>query len=232
MDKMMKKYSNGIYCHEFEDGDRLFMTGSEYNFRRYNVKNTNKFLRHFNMSDKKIAKTRQKHTKNIIVSPHPGEYVNVDGFVTDDTPVMIVTADCIPILIRNEKTGRAALLHSGWRGVKQRIYIEALRYMGNRKDLSVYILPSIQKKSFQVSEDFVKAFEGRHGFKNYLFDDAEDGKYIFDLQKFVKKELIDAGIKHDKIFISNIDTVTDDRFHSYRREKADYGLNAIIYVKK
>lgn len=230
MDKM-KKYNDGIYYLEFDDA-RLFMTGLPYDFRRYNVKNTNKFLRHFKITDKKIAKTRQKHTKNIIVNPHPGEYVNVDGFVSDGTPVMVVTADCIPILIRNEKTKRVALLHSGWRGVQKRIYIEALKNLGDKSDLSVYMLPSIQKKSFQVSNDFVEEFEGRNRFKNFLTDDLEKGKYLFDLQKFVKKELIDAGVDASKIFISNIDTFTNKKFHSYRREKNKYGLNAIIYAKK
>lgn len=229
MDKM-KKYRDGIYVMEFDDA-RLFMTGLPYDFRRYNVKNTNKFLRHFKITDKKIAKTRQKHTKNIIVNPSPGEYVNVDGFVSDDTPVMVVTADCIPILIRNDKTKRVALLHSGWRGVQKRIYIEALKQMGDKKALSAYLLPSIQMKSFQVSHDFVDEFDGRYRFKMFLNEDAEDGKYLFNLQKFVKRELIDAGLAANKIFINDIDTVTNEKFHSYRREKDKYGLNAIIYAK-
>lgn len=229
MDKM-RKYADGIYFMEFDDGARLFMTGIEYDFRRYNVKNTNKFLKHFNMTDKKIAKTRQKHTKNIIVNPHPGEYVAIDGFVTDDTPVMIVTADCIPILIRNECTKRAALLHSGWRGVEKRIYIEVLRHMGNVKDLTVYMLPSIQKKSFEVGEDFVREFDGRYRFRSFLSAQKANGKYHFDLQKFVKKELIDAGISPCNIHLSTHDTFTSTRFHSYRREGKTYGLNAIVYV--
>lgn len=227
----MKKYADGIYVREFADGAKVFMTGLPYNFRRYNVKNTNKFLKHFKMTDKSISKTRQKHTKNIIVDPNPGEYVGVDGFISDGSPVMVVTADCIPILIKDKNSRRAALLHSGWRGVKKRIYCEAINKMGRRTELEAYLLPSIQKASFQVGEDFVKKFNGRRDFNKFLTDDEKNlGKYYFDLQKFVKAELIRAGLKANDIHISGHDTFTSEIFHSYRREKSSYGLNAIIYI--
>ena len=227
----MKKYADGIYVREFADGSKLFMTGLPYNFRRYNVKNTNKFLKHFKMTDKPISKTRQKHTKNIIVNPHPGEYVGVDGFITEDRPVMVVTADCIPILIKDKNSKRAALLHSGWRGVKKRIYCEAINKLGRRTEMEAYLLPSIQKASFQVSEDFVKEFKGRRDFNKFLtVDEKNPGKYYFDLQKFVKAELIGAGLKAKDIYICKHDTFTSKIFHSYRREKGNYGLNAIIYI--
>ena len=227
----MKKYADGIYVKEFADGARLFMTGLPYNFRRYNVANTNKFLRHFKMTDQAISKTRQKHTKNIIADPHPGEYVGVDGFISDGQPVMVVTADCIPILIKDKNSKRAALLHSGWRGVQKRIYCEAINKLGRRREVEVYFLPSIQKDSFQVSEDFVKEFKGRRDFNKFLtVDEKNSGKYYFDLQKFVKAELIRAGIGPSDIYICEHDTFTSKIFHSYRRERVDYGLNAIIYV--
>lgn len=218
-----------IYIKEFEDKSKLVMTGVDFNFRKYNLKNTNKFLREHRLTDKKIAKTYQKHTKNVVAFPHPGEFYGVDGFVTDENPVMVVTADCIPILIKGNNS--AALVHSGWRGVKKRIYFEAINQMHEHKSaFKIYMLPSIGKNSFQVSEDFVEEFDGRDKFNRFKTPDKEKGKYLFDLKSFVKSELIDFGIKSENIFIENVDTFTDKRFHSYRREKSEYGLNAIIYI--
>ncbi|MDD7761166.1 MAG: polyphenol oxidase family protein [Firmicutes bacterium] len=223
------KENDGLYLHEFSDGSAIIMTGLKYDFRRYNYFNTAKILKHFKLSQMPLAKTRQKHTKNIISLPSAGEYVNVDGFITSKRPVMIVTADCIPILIKDKNSDTAALLHSGWRGVNKRIYVEAINKIGRDKDYEVYLLPSIQKKSFQVSDDFVEKFKGRFFFDRFLSNDI-GGKYKFDLVRFVKRELIELGINGKDITIVYEDTFTSDLFHSYRREGEGYGLNAIIYL--
>ena len=123
-----------FYEKEFSDSSRLVMVGMDFNFRLYNLKNTNKFLKFYELTDKDIAKTYQKHTRNVVLNPHPGEYYNVDGFVTSSTPIMIVTADCIPILLKGKK--KAALVHAGWRGVQKRIYFEAINKMNeDKKDI-------------------------------------------------------------------------------------------------
>lgn len=218
-----------FYRKDFSDNSSLIMTGIDFNFRKYNLKNTNKFLRFYGLTEKNIAKTFQKHTRNVVLNPHPGEYYNVDGFVTSSNPIMIVTADCIPILIKGRN--RTALVHAGWRGVKKRIYFEAINKMDeDKKDLDIYLLPSISKPSFQVGEDFMDEFKGRYGFRTFATKDKVPGKYLYDLKNFVKFELINFGIKPENIFIEDIDTYCDRRFHSYRREGKDYGLNAILYI--
>lgn len=227
--KPIKIKDKTFYEKEFSDSSRLLMTGIDFNFRKYNLKNTNKFLKFYEISEKKIAKTYQKHTKNVVLNPHPGEYYNVDGFVTSSTPIMIVTADCIPLLLKGKK--RTALVHAGWRGVQKRIYFEAINKMNeDKKDIKTYLLPSISKSSFQVGEDFIDEFKGRYGFKNFATKDKVEGKYLYDLKSFVKFELMNYGIKPENIFIEDIDTYCDTRFHSYRREGKEYGLNAIFYI--
>ncbi|WP_311442962.1 polyphenol oxidase family protein [Ezakiella coagulans] len=227
--KPIKIKDKTFYEKEFSDSSRLLMTGLDFNFRKYNLTNTNKFLKFYEISEKKIAKTYQKHTKNVVLNPHPGEYYNVDGFVTSSTPIMIVTADCIPLLLKGKK--KAALVHAGWRGVQKRIYFEAINKMNeDKKDIKAYLLPSISKLSFQVGEDFIDEFKGRYGFRNFATKDKVEGKYLYDLKSFVKFELINFGIKPENIFIEDIDTYCDTRFHSYRREGKDYGLNAIFYI--
>lgn len=227
--KPIKIKDKTFYEKEFSDSSRLLMTGLDFNFRKYNLTNTNKFLKFYEISEKKIAKTYQKHTKNVVLNPHPGEYYNVDGFVTSSTPIMIVTADCIPLLLKGKK--KSALVHAGWRGVQKRIYFEAINKMNeDKKDIKAYLLPSISKSSFQVGEDFIDEFKGRYGFKNFATKDKVEGKYLYNLKSFVKFELINFGIKPENIFIEDIDTYCDTRFHSYRREGKDYGLNAIFYI--
>lgn len=227
--KRKKLDGKDFYIKEFDDTSRLIMTGIDFDFRKYNLKNTNKFLRRFLREDRKIAKTVQKHTKNVVFMPEAGEYYGVDGFVTNKTPIMVVTADCIPILIKGKYN--TALVHSGWRGVQKRIYFEAINLMNeDKKDLKFYLLPSISKDSFQVGEDFLNEFKGRYNFDRFKRKDDCEGKYLFGLKEFVKYELKRFGIPLENIFIEDVDTLTSPYFHSYRGEGKNYGLNAIIYI--
>lgn len=227
--KRTKIDDKDFYVKEFDDKSKLIMTGVDFDFRKYNLKNTNKFIRRFLNEERKIAKTVQKHTKNVVYMPEPGEYFAVDGFVTKKTPIMVVTADCIPILIKGKYN--TALVHSGWRGVEKRIYFEAINMMNEDKDdLKFYLLPSISKDSFQVGEDFLEEFEGRYNFDRFKRNDTTKGKYLYDLKGFVKYELNSFGILSKNIFIEDVDTLTSPHFHSYRGEGKDYGLNAIIYI--
>lgn len=223
-----------IYVKEFPGG-RLLMTGLDFDFRRYNYSHTNDLIRHFGWSREQIAKTRQKHTKHIIVHPTPGEYVGVDGFVGDKRPLMIVTADCIPLFLRTKKDDVVALLHAGWKGVQQRIYMEAIPHFKKKgiltKDIECYMLPSISCQDFEVRGDFVEAFSGRKNFSRFLKKKSKE-TFVFDLKKFVKSELLDLGFQQKHIFVEEHSTLHSDRFHSYRGEGENYGLNAIFYFPK
>lgn len=220
-----------FYIKNFSDGSKLIMTGVDFDFRKFNLKNTNKFLRRFLGEERKIAKTVQRHTKNVVYMPKPGEYFKVDGFITNNNPIMIVTADCIPILIKGKNN--TALVHSGWRGVEKRIYFETINKMNEDKtDLKFYLLPSISRDSFQVGEDFLAKFKNRYNFDRFKTKDVVEGKYLYDLKGFVKYELNRFGVDLKNIFIEDTDTLTSPCFHSYRAEGKNYGLNAIIYIPK
>lgn len=121
-----------------------------------------------------------------------------------------ITADCLPVLLLGKKGG--ALVHAGWRGVKQRIYLD--QSILEQDIHSVYIGPSIAPQSFEVSEDFRAEFPGSaHFFKH------SQGHLCFNLQAQVRSDLQEA-LKGDlHFFDAKINTVTTLSLHSYRRDR-------------
>ena len=90
-----------------------------------------------------------------------------DIIVSNDPAVAIAiqTADCVPILIADRRTGAVAAAHAGWRGLAAgvpRVAVDALvREFGSRPaDLIAAAGPSIGACCYEVGEDVRRAFRG------------------------------------------------------------------------
>ena len=96
--------------------------------------------------------------------------------------------------------------------------------LGSRAaDLKIYVGPHIQKKSFEIMDDVKEIFEKNFSYKG-IIEKKDETHYLIDLGRVVALDAISMGVKEENIYISSLDTVTDQRFHSYRRDKKDYGL--------
>ena len=140
----------------------------------------------------------------------------------------INTADCIPVLIYNSNDHSIAAVHAGWRGVAQKIVSSAIRsefVRGSRpQDLIVLIGPHIQKKSFEIESPVLKdliSSSSEAGAELYSVN--KDGKFFFDLNSLLKLHLEELDIPSENIFNLFLDTKSDLRFHSFRRDKEKSG---------
>ena len=96
--------------------------------------------------------------------------VAADIIAGDDASMAlaIVTADCVPILIGDRRTGAVAAAHAGWRGTALRVAAAVVNAMktsfGSRPaDLVAAIGPSIGPCCYEVGGDVRERFE-REGF--------------------------------------------------------------------
>jgi polyphenol oxidase len=70
----------------------------------------------------------------------------------------IRTADCLPILLGDLRTGRVAAAHAGWRGLVNGVIRSAVNQLGgNPKDYVAAIGPHIETAAFEVSDDVADA---------------------------------------------------------------------------
>lgn len=197
----------------------------------YFVKELPKVLEHIGLDYSSINVTRQVHSNNIALVNGKGGvhfYDETDGLIGEKGDVLVIkSADCLPVIVYDSINARIAAVHSGWKGTANSIVKEAITKMfslGSRAaDLKVYVGPHIQKTSFEVMDDVKNVFE-----KNFFYEDIifkkDEKHYLIDLGKVVKLDAISMGAKEENIYVSSLDTVTDERFHSYRRDKKDYGL--------
>ena len=94
--------------------------------------------------------------------------------------------------------------------------------------------PCISKSKYEVKKDFLIKFTKQNK-KNRLFFYFREKKIFFSLNRYIKNQLKDIGVKN--IEIINKDTyLTKNNFFSYRRSLKnkyyDYGRNiSVIMIK-
>lgn len=197
----------------------------------YFVKELPKVLEHIGLDYSSINVTRQVHSNNIAHVNGNGDvnfYDETDGLIGGHGDVLVIkSADCLPVIVYDKVTARIAAVHSGWKGTASSIIKDAIQKMmilGSRaEDLKIYVGPHIQKTSFEVMDDVKNVFEKNFKYKDIILKKDEE-HYLIDLGRVVSLDAISMGVKEENIYISKLDTVTDERFHSYRRDKKDYGL--------
>jgi len=161
-----------------------------------------------------------------------------DALVTNmrNTPIAVLTADCAPILIYDEKKNMIAAIHAGWKGAYKNIIKKVVKFMIKKgcssKNITAAVGPCISINSYQVRDDFIKRFIKKDK-KNRIFFKKINNKNFFSLNKFIHFQLNSLNIK--KIDIINKDTFSaKNNFFSARRSishnESDYGRNISIIM--
>lgn len=127
----------------------------------------------------------------------------VDALVTKLGGVCIGvnTADCVPIILADDKAGVIAAVHAGWRGTVAGIAgnaVKAMVKMGARtKDIKAVMGPSICQECFVVGDEVVDEFK-KAGFDTQAIVKRNDttGKAHIDLRKANEMALARAGINN------------------------------------
>jgi len=154
-----------------------------------------------------------------------------DAIVSNLTNVLAgaKTADCVPVLIGDPKTGAFAAIHAGWRGTVQSIVRKAVErlkrdYGADPSDMIAAIGPAAGCMNYEIGSDVIDAFaENFEGSEKY-FSATREGHALVDLHAANRDQLIDCGVPVANIFTAPFCTMErPDLFFSYRLEKQKYG---------
>lgn len=154
-----------------------------------------------------------------------------DALVSNTRNILLAvkTADCVPILIGDVKTGAFAAVHAGWRGTSALIVQRAIdelknKYAAQAENLRAAIGPAANICCYEVGAEVISQFKERFRETDSLLLATREGHARIDLQKFNRDQLISAGILPDRIHIAPFCTMDrTDLFFSYRREKVLHG---------
>ncbi len=174
---------------------------------------------------------RQTHSTNVCWVDTFGEVPDTDAVITDKPGLCIAvkTADCIPVLLFDQRQHRIAAIHAGWRGTVGRIVEKTLQQMQSRaEDISAIIGPGISLESFEVGDEVYEQFL-QAGFPMQRLA-KRYAKWHINLKDANRWLLESNGITN--IQVSDIDTLTTPDFYSARRDTINTGrnINGIMIV--
>lgn len=129
----------------------------------------------------------------------------------------VLTADCVPVLFADEDARAIGVAHAGWRGLAAGVLeatLHALQVEPAR--VITWIGPAIGAASYEVGEEVRAAFVDADAGAAQAFAATRPGHWRCDLAALARRRLAAAGVV--RVCGGGIDTFTDPRFHSYRRE--------------
>lgn len=162
----------------------------------------------------------------------PRDMQSVDALVTNEKGVTLVTyyADCTPLFFVDTKNKAIALAHAGWRGTVGRIGEKVVGkmhelYGTTPENITAAIGPAISVCCYEVdypcAEQFLKLSDLDSS--KFVFP-KPDGKYMIDLPETNRQILISAGVKPEKITVSDVCTnCNSELLWSHRATKGRRG---------
>jgi YfiH family protein len=185
-----------------------------------------------------------------------GERPDADIVVSSDSRIALAiqTADCVPLLIVDTRSGAVAAAHAGWRGLAARVPAETVamltrEFASRPEDLMIAAGPSIGACCYEVGEDVPERFTA-NGFSDaelarWFFLEAQptprnpsmsglpterrDRHWYFDGWTATRDALVAAGVPGERIHIAELCTASHpDVLCSYRRNGKSAGRMAAV----
>lgn len=217
----------------FPDGD-LNLAGFNEDTAENIYENRRRFLGAFD-GEYKLAMVWQVHGSDIKVVRGMDDIgdseENADAVISNIPGVLAgaKTADCVPVLIGDTRTGAFAAIHAGWRGTVRSIVSKTVDRMKNEfgsdpSDMVAAIGPAACGRNYEIGQDVIDEFADSHADSEKYFEPTRPGHALVDLHAANRDQLIAAGVSEERIFSAPYCTMERlDLFFSYRKEKKTNG---------
>lgn len=144
---------------------------------------------------------------------------DTDALVTTEPGVglVVMVADCVPIVMVDPAARVLACVHAGWRGTTLRVTEAAVDHMvklgAEPGRLVVGVGPAIPAERYQVGEDVLDAArEGFGAHADELVRPDGTGRWLFDLWAANRLVLSEAGVPDANVHVADLPTGTGDFF--------------------
>lgn len=163
---------------------------------------------------------------NVTPASADGSYSNGTGQVC-----VVMTADCLPLLITNTQGTEVAAVHAGWRGLCEGVIESAIsQFTSSAEELLVWLGPAIGPEAFEVGEEVRQAFLQHDSQAEAAFK-VKDDKWMADIYQLARQRLAACGVT--EVSGGEYCTYTDsERFFSYRRDGQTGRMASLIWIEK
>jgi YfiH family protein len=155
-----------------------------------------------------------------------------------DTVAVVMTADCLPILLCNRSGTEVAAVHAGWRGLLDGIVETTIEKMQSpANDLLAWIGPAISQPKFEVGDEVRQAFVDKYADKYVDEQSSAESRFISnrpthwlcDLPGLADDLLTRLGIAD--VTQSNLCSYSNEKdFFSYRRQAVTGRMACLIWI--
>jgi len=157
---------------------------------------------------------------------------DTDGLMTNlsGVPLVVFSADCVPILFLDPVQKVIATVHAGWRGTvkgigKKAVAMMAQQFGSKPENILAAIGPSIGPCCFAFGKEDAAVFP-----QKYVREIPND-TVLVDIWAMNRDQLLDAGMTDTNIDVSGVCTVCEShRFYSYRTHREQTGRQGAIIM--
>jgi YfiH family protein len=146
-------------------------------------------------------------------------------------PLVIMTADCLPILMTDRAGQRIAAAHAGWRGLCDGIIEKTAAQFTDSSQVLAWLGPAIGPRAFEVGPEVRAAFMAQDANAELAFQcqGARAGYWMADIYQLARQRLQRAGIS--AIYGGEHCTWHESaQFFSYRRDGRTGRMASVIWI--
>lgn len=198
--------------------------------------NRQKLVQQFHLQHEPVW-LNQTHSDTVVEvnarSSH--KVIDADGAITTQLhlPCVVLTADCLPLLLCDTDGTVVGAVHCGWRGILNGIIEKAVSAMSQhaKGDIIAWMGPAIGPHVYEVGSEVREQFVSLDRTASYAFRATEiPGKYLANMEQLTRQHLQAAGVTG--VYGGGHCTYTEkDRFYSYRREGKTGRIATLIWLE-
>lgn len=145
---------------------------------------------------------------------------------------VIMTADCLPVLLCDESGTRVGAAHAGWRSLCGGVLETLVNDMGGKPaELMAWLGPAIGPEHFEVGPEVREAFLSHDPAAAGAFSvgGARAGHFMADIYLLARQRLAECGVR--QVYGGDFCTVSEpQRFFSYRRDGQTGRMASLIWM--
>ncbi len=175
---------------------------------------------------------RQIHST--ILVPASAQTCAADASITRKTGqvCVVMTADCLPLLLCDSQGSQVAAVHAGWRGLADGVIEKTLDgFDCPPRDILAWLGPAIGQAAFEVGSEVRQAFVQRDPSATQAFKANRTDHWMADIYQLARLRLCGRGV--EQVYGGNYCTYSDSRrFFSYRRDGQTGRMASLIWLER
>lgn len=173
----------------------------------------------------------QTHSINVVNLDYESNR-RADAAITRnaDTVAVVMTADCLPVLLCNRSGSEVAVIHAGWRGLAEGVIEATVQAMKSSPDqLLAWIGPGISQQYFEVGDEVRKVFVESNDSADSHFIANRSAHWLCDLGGLASDSL--TRLEVAEIGRTDYCSFRDESlFFSYRRNAVTGRMASLIWI--